>query len=107
MNKDEISDLKSLIQRRVQTELALLHAQLANEEAVRQLESFFGKQEMGWKKMPLDDSHKQHYEEAIRQMSKRVWTPDENGVFQEMPDGAVPVWWLEKQMIAPASEVMS
>lgn len=38
--------------------------------------------------------------EEIPAMRKRVWTPDEYGGYQEMADGAVPIWWLSKHIAA-------
>lgn len=35
---------------------------------------------------------------AIGTMTKRSWTPDEDGRFLENQDGAVPVWWLEQEL---------
>lgn len=31
-------------------------------------------------------------------MSKRIWVPDENGGFQEIADGAVPMWWIVQEL---------
>ncbi len=36
---------------------------------------------------------------ALGNMRKRVWVPDEDGDFQELPSGAVPSWWLEEQLL--------
>jgi hypothetical protein len=40
----------------------------------------------------------EYLEDVVAKMRKRVWIPGDENDFFELPDGAVPVWWLREEV---------